>query len=105
LKNYIGPMTPQSPTDVLLIGAGIMSATLAVLLQELDPTQKIEIHEILDAPAEESSNARNNAGTGNAALCELNYSPEDSQGHIATSKAPEINTEFDLSRQLSRSLV
>lgn len=93
-------MTPQSKTDVLLIGAGIMSATLAVLLQELDPSLTIEIHEILEAPAEESSNAWSNAGTGHAALCELNYTPADAHGNIDISKALEINTEFDLSRQL-----
>ncbi|HTJ10819.1 MAG TPA: malate dehydrogenase (quinone) [Dinghuibacter sp.] len=98
-------MTPQPNTDVLLIGAGIMSATLAVLLQELDPSLNIEIHELLDAPAEESSNAWNNAGTGHAALCELNYTPEDAQGNVEIAKALDINTEFDLSRQLWSYLV
>ena len=63
--------TQTNQTDVLLVGAGIMSATLAVMLKELDPSLKIEIYEVLDAPAEESSNAWNNAGTGHAALCEL----------------------------------
>ena len=62
--------------DVLLIGAGIMSATLAVLLKQLDPDLKIEVHEVLGDAALESSNAWNNAGTGHAALCELNYTPE-----------------------------
>ena len=68
-------MSPSAPTghpDVLLIGAGVMSATLAVLLKELDPNLKIELHEVLGSAAQESSNAWNNAGTGHAALCELN---------------------------------
>ncbi|MET4137932.1 malate dehydrogenase (quinone) [Pedobacter sp. UYP1] len=89
----------QGNTDVILIGAGIMSATLAVMLNELDPTLQIKIYEVLDQPAQESSNAWNNAGTGHAALCELNYTPEKEDGSIDISKALEVNTEFDLSRQ------
>jgi malate dehydrogenase (quinone) len=92
--------SPVSHPDAILIGAGIMSATLAVLLKELDPQLKIEIYEILDGPAQESSNAWNNAGTGHAALCELNYTPEAADGHIDIAKALEVNTEYDLSRQL-----
>jgi len=69
--------------DVVLIGAGIMSATLAILLKELDPALKIEIHEVLGSAAQESSNAWNNAGTGHAALCELNYTPERPDGSLA----------------------
>lgn len=61
--------------DVILVGAGIMSATLAVILKELDPSLKVEIYEVLGSEAQESSNAWNNAGTGHAALCELNYTP------------------------------
>jgi malate dehydrogenase (quinone) len=90
---------------VVLVGAGIMSATLAVMLKELDPTLNITIFEILDSPAQESSNAWNNAGTGHAALCELNYTPERSDGSIDISKALDVNTEFDLSRQLWSYLV
>jgi malate dehydrogenase (quinone) len=67
-------------TDVILVGAGIMSATLAVLLKGLDPILKIELHEVLGSPAEASCHAWNNAGTGHAALCELNYTPEKSDG-------------------------
>lgn len=92
-------------TDVVLVGAGIMSATLAVLLKELDPSLRIEIYELLDDPALESSNAWNNAGTGHAALCELNYTPEKKDGSIDISKALEVNTEFDLSRQFWAYLV
>lgn len=60
-------------TDVILIGAGVMSATLGVLLKELAPDMKIKVFEKLASAGEESSNEWNNAGTGHAALCELNY--------------------------------
>jgi len=99
------PTAPTNGPDVLLVGAGIMSATLAVLLKELDPSLRIEIHEVLASEAQESSNAWNNAGTGHAALCELNYTPEGSDGKVDISKALQVNTEFDLSRQLWAYLV
>ncbi|MBX3166466.1 MAG: malate dehydrogenase (quinone) [Candidatus Eremiobacteraeota bacterium] len=95
----------STEVDVLLVGAGIMSATLAALLRQLDPELSIEIFEVLEAPALESSNAWNNAGTGHAALCELNYTPERSDGTIDISKALDVNTEFDLSRQFWSYLV
>lgn len=102
-------MTARLPSDdhssVVLVGAGIMSATLAVMLKELDPSLKIELHEVLGSAAQESSNAWNNAGTGHAALCELNYTPEKSDGSIDISKALQVNTEFDLSRQFWAYLV
>jgi len=91
--------------DVVLVGAGIMSATLAVMLKELDPSLTVEVYEALGSEAQESSNAWNNAGTGHAALCELNYTPQRSDGSIDISKALEVNTEFDLSRQLWAYLV
>ena len=91
--------------DILLVGAGIMSATLATILKELDPRLKVSIYEVLDRPAQESSNAWNNAGTGHAALCELNYTPEKADGSIDISKALGVNTEFDLSRQFWTHLV
>ena len=97
--------TPTNNPDIVLVGAGIMSATLAVILKELDPSLKIEIYEVLGSPAQESSNAWNNAGTGHAALCELNYTPQKSDGSIDISKALQVNTEFDLSRQLWAYLV
>src|SRR5881397_2916047 len=84
---------------------GSMSATLAVMLKELDPSLKIEIDEVLGSAAQESSNAWNNAGTGHAALCELNYTPQQSDGSIGISKALQVNTEFDLSRQFWAYLV
>src|ERR1700745_2588615 len=99
------PSTTTRQVDVLLAGAGIMSATLAVLLKELDPALEIEIYEVLGSAAQESSNAGNNAGTGHAALCELNYTPEKSDGSIDISKALQVNTEFDLSRQFWAYLV
>jgi malate dehydrogenase (quinone) len=98
-------VTSTTRPDVALIGAGIMSATLAVILKELDPGLTIEIHEVLGSEAQESSNAWNNAGTGHAALCELNYTPERADGSIDISKALQVNTEFDLSRQLWAYLV
>jgi malate dehydrogenase (quinone) len=93
----IQPIPLQS--DVVLVGAGIMSATLAVLLKELQPDWKITIFEKLETAALESSNAWNNAGTGHAALCELNYTPENADGSIDITRALGVNTEFDLSRQ------
>jgi malate dehydrogenase (quinone) len=94
----------QQP-DAVLIGAGIMSVTLAALLKRLDPSMQIVIYEVLSSEAQESSNAWNNAGTGHAALCELNYTPEDASGKVDISKALTVNTEFDLSRQFWASLV
>ena len=92
-------------TDVLLIGAGIMSATLAVLLRELDPNINIQLYETLASEAQESSNAWNNAGTGHAALCEMNYTPISADGRVDISQALKVNTEFDLSRQFWAYLV
>ncbi len=96
---------PNSSPDILLVGAGVMSATLAVMLRELDPQLTVEIHEVLESEAQESSNAWNNAGTGHAALCELNYTPQKADGSIDMAKALEVNTEFDLSRQFWAYLV
>jgi malate dehydrogenase (quinone) len=99
------PIPSTNSLDVVLVGAGIMSATLAVILKELDPSLTIEIYEVLGSEAQESSNAWNNAGTGHAALCELNYTPQKSDGSIDISQALQVNTEFDLSRQLWAYLV
>jgi hypothetical protein len=97
--NDTAALNSTNQTDVVLVGAGIMSATLAVFLKELDPHMKIEIHEALEGAAQESSNAWNNARTGHAALCKLNYTPQQPDGSIDISKALEVNTDFDLSRQ------
>jgi malate dehydrogenase (quinone) len=98
---------PQAATepDVVLVGGGIMSATLGVFLKELEPALVIEMVETLEGAALESSDAWNNAGTGHAANCELNYTPERADGSIDISKALEVNVEFDLSRQFWSYLV
>lgn len=96
---------PTGTVDVLLIGGGIMSATLGTLLQELQPDLKIAVFERLSDVALESSNAWNNAGTGHAALCELNYMPEGKDGSVDPAKAISINEQFQQSRQLWSSLV
>ncbi|MEA9985951.1 malate:quinone oxidoreductase [Subtercola sp. RTI3] len=88
------------PVDVVLIGGGIMSATLGALIKLLQPDWSIEVYEQLGAVALESSNPWNNAGTGHAALCELNYMPEAADGSVEPSKAIAINEQFQVSRQL-----
>ncbi|PWK41438.1 malate dehydrogenase (quinone) [Pseudomonas sp. OV226] len=85
--------------DVLLIGGGIMSATLGVWLNELEPGLSMEMVERLDGVALESSNGWNNAGTGHSALAELNYTPQDENGKVTISKAVEVNEGFQLTRQ------
>ena len=85
--------------DVLLIGGGIMSSTLGVWLNELEPGLSMEMIERLDGVALESSNGWNNAGTGHSALAELNYTPEDKNGNVEIPKAIEINEAFQISRQ------
>ncbi len=82
-----------------LIGAGIMSATLAVMLKKLNPNAKIIIYERLNKIGAESSAAWNNAGTGHSGFCELNYTPEKN-GAIDLSKALKISEEFEISKQL-----
>jgi malate dehydrogenase (quinone) len=89
----------KNDVDVLLIGGGIMSATLGTYLQELEPTWRLGMVERLDSIAEESSNGWNNAGTGHSALAEMNYTPEKSDGSIEIKKAVEINESFQISRQ------
>ena len=92
--------TTERNVDVLLVGGGIMSATLAVLLHQLEPSWTIELVERLDKVAEESSNGWNNAGTGHSALCELNYTPVNSaDGLVEIKKAIEINEQFQVTRQ------
>src|SRR3954463_290073 len=89
----------SAESNVVLIGAGIMSATLGMLLKELDPGITIEIYERLDVAAAGSSDAWNNAGTGHSAFCELNYTPELEDGSIDTSKAVKIAESFEISKQ------
>ncbi|HEY9581810.1 MAG TPA: malate:quinone oxidoreductase, partial [Savagea sp.] len=95
----------QMNTDVILIGAGVMSATLGTLLKQLAPEWNITVFEKLDAAGEESSHELNNAGTGHAALCELNYTKELEDGSIDMSKAISVNEQFQVSRQFWSYLV
>ncbi|MGB1195770.1 MAG: malate:quinone oxidoreductase [Synechococcus sp.] len=90
--------------DAVLVGAGIMSATLASLLHALDPRLRLLLVEGLEAPALESSAAMNNAGTGHAANCELNYTPPLDDGSVATEKALAINASFERSLEFWASL-
>lgn len=99
------PKTTQPPCDVLLIGTGIMSATLGVMLKELDPTLSVHIVERLDSVASESTDAWNNAGTGHAALCELNYTSTRADGSVAIDKALRIDEQFEQSKQFWAYLV
>jgi len=96
----------RSDYDLVLIGGGIMSATLAVILKHLQPDLKLVVLERLPKIAEESSNAWNNAGTGHAALCELNYMPDSSDGSIpSATKAIAINQQFQESREFWAKMV
>jgi len=95
----------ESNVDVVLIGAGIMSATLGAFIKQLQPEWTIEVFERLDQIAAESSDAWNNAGTGHAALCELNYTPEMEDGSVECSKAFKIDEQFEVSKQFWAYLV
>ncbi|GBF50432.1 malate:quinone oxidoreductase [Leptospira ryugenii] len=95
----------KTKSDVILIGAGIMSATLGILLKELEPDLTITVLERLDAAARESSNAWNNAGTGHSAFCELNYTIETEDGSIDTKKAKNIASQYEISREFWSYLV
>lgn len=94
-KSFFSNDTP----DVVLIGAGIMSATLGVMLKELQPDITIQVLERLDTVAAESSDAWNNAGTGHSAFCELNYTPQAEDGSVDVSKALKIASQFEQSRE------
>jgi malate dehydrogenase (quinone) len=98
-------LTDNKKPEIVLIGAGIMSATLAVLLKELVPNAAITIFERLHKAAEESSDAWNNAGTGHSAFCEMNYTPEKEGGGIDISKAVKIASQFEVSKQFWAYLV
>ena len=89
----------ENRADVVFVGAGIMSLTLATIIRQLEPRWKLVVIEQMPDVAMESSHGWNNAGTGHSALCELNYTPETDDGSIATEKAIEINQQFQISRQ------
>ncbi|XJR89432.1 malate dehydrogenase (quinone) [Elizabethkingia anophelis] len=92
-------MNPKPKYDVVLIGGGIMSATLGTMLHEFDPNLKIALFERLKDVARESSSAWNNAGTGHSAFCELNYTTEKKDGSVDISKAEKIAEQFEISKQ------
>jgi malate dehydrogenase (quinone) len=85
--------------DIVLIGAGIMSATLGTMLKELSPALSIAVFERLGEVAEESTDAWNNAGTGHSAFCELNYTPQMPDGSVDISKAIVVAEAFEKSRE------
>ncbi|SEM75367.1 malate dehydrogenase (quinone) [bacterium A37T11] len=91
--------------DAVLIGAGIMSATLSVFLKQLNPALHMEVLERLDEVAAESSDAWNNAGTGHSALCELNYTPQLPDGSVDIKKAISIAEQFEISKEFWAYLV
>jgi malate dehydrogenase (quinone) len=92
-------------TDVVLMGAGIMSATLGMILKELNPAITLQIFERMDEAGTESSDAWNNAGTGHSAFCELNYTPQKADGSIDISKAVKIAESFEISKEFWSYLV
>lgn len=91
--------------DITLVWAWIMSSTLLALLYELDPTLRIAVVERLDMIAQESSSVMNNAWTGHSAFCELNYTPQESDGSVNISKAISIIESFEVSKQFWSSLM
>lgn len=95
----------ETTVDVLLVGGGVMSATLGTMLAQLDPSLKIVLVERLDHVAHESTDGWNNAGTGHAGYCELNYTPEQADGNVVINRALAINAAFEVSLQLWSYLV
>ncbi|MER2035619.1 MULTISPECIES: malate dehydrogenase (quinone) [Mammaliicoccus] len=98
-------MDNKQPKEIILIGAGILSTTFGSFLKNVEPDWNIKLFERLDQPAIESSNEKNNAGTGHAALCELNYTVDQEDGSIDVEKAKEINEQFEVSKQFWSYLV
>ena len=86
-------------SEVVLVGGGVMSLTLAAMLKELSPSTHISIYELLEDVGLESSMTWNNAGTGHQALCELNYTPKKEDGSIDITKALKINQQYELSKE------
>ncbi len=105
MLRFMRGMSSTEKVDLVFVGAGIMSATLATLVKALDPSLTINVYERLGDMAQESSNAWNNAGTGHTALCELNYTPAKPDGSIDIWKAIKINEHFEQSKQFWSYLV
>jgi malate dehydrogenase (quinone) len=99
INDPVSDLAARTRTDVVLVGAGIMGATLGALLRRLEPDWSITLIERLDAVGAESSGPWNNAGTGHAGLCELNYTPQTPDGSIDITKAVRVNEQFQVTRQ------
>lgn len=100
------PQQTDSPMyDVVLVGGGVMSATLGTLISQLEPNWSIALYENLNQAGQEASDPWNNAGTGHAALCELNYAPQNSDGSVDPAKAIGINEQYHVTRQFWTHLV
>lgn len=97
--------TNKESKSVVIIGAGVLSTTFGTMINELAPEWDIKLYERLDRPGDESSHERHNAGTGHAALCELNYTVRQPDGSINIEQAKEINEQFELSKQFWSHLV
>ncbi len=91
---------PDDILDVVLIGGGTMSVTLGTWLNELEPEWDIQLFERMDGIAQESSHGWNNAGTGHAAFCEMNYTAQDDEGNIDLARAINVTEQFEISRQV-----
>ena len=104
-EQRVSPLPAVNRYDAVLIGGGVMSATLATMLSQLQPDWSILVLEKLDTVGSESSDMWNNAGTGHSALCELNYTPARPDGTVDIAKAVQINEQFQLSRQFWSFLV
>ncbi len=85
--------------DIVLVGGGVMSFTLAAMIKELQPSAHISVYEMLEDVALESSMCWNNAGTGHQSFCELNYTPKKADGSIDITKAVSINQQYELSKE------
>lgn len=94
------PATHVENPDVILIGSGIMSSNLGALLKRLDPALTIQVYEVTEELAQESSHGWNNAGTGHAGICELSYTPNrEADGSVNVTKAIGIFEQFEQSKQ------
>ena len=94
----ISKPNPKDKYDLICVGGGIMSATLALMTKIIDPDANIIIFERLKKVAQESTEAWNNSGTGHSAFCELNYTPQQKDGSIDISKAKQIFKQYEQSK-------
>ena len=90
----------RSDSDIVLIGSGIMSASLAAIVKRLDPGLSVQVFEVADGLSQESSDGWNNAGTGHAGLCEISYTPaREADGSVKIDRALGIFEQFEHSKQ------